>query len=152
MRTVLLPVSVLFLLVALLSGCAQDARWDEVARVASPDGHLEAVLSESSGGATTPFVYQVHIVEAGGAVSGEPAAELVGATRNVSAYGADLVWMTAHRLDIRYLDATSTRRDDGVIGALGPGFELVLAPGHVNPSAPAGGMHYNLERVGNASR
>jgi hypothetical protein len=136
------------LVAALMSGCADEARYDEVARVASADHALEAVLSESSGGATTTFTYHVHVVAAGGAVSGNPLAILVGATRNAEAYGANLAWSGARRLEVRFLDAKSTRRDDAALATLGNGVELVLMPGLSDASAPAGGMRYNRERTG----
>ena len=42
----------------LLSACG-IASEDEVARVTSPDGRVEAVLIETNGGATTSFGYKV---------------------------------------------------------------------------------------------
>lgn len=141
-------LAIVLLVAALASGCADDARYDEVARVASPDGMLEAVLAESSGGATTTFSYHVHVVASGGAVSGNPVAVLVGATRNAEAYGANLAWSAARRLEVRFLDARSTRRDDDALATLGHGVELALMPGVADATAPAGGMRYNLERAG----
>jgi hypothetical protein len=54
-------LSFLPIALALLAGCSLVSR-DEVARVASPDGRVEAVLIETNGGATTSFGYEVHVV------------------------------------------------------------------------------------------
>ena len=45
-----------------LAACVGDAGRDEVARLASPDGTLDAVLSESGGGHPEAFDYHVHVV------------------------------------------------------------------------------------------
>ena len=49
-------LSFLPIVLALLAGCGLVSR-DEVARVASPYGGVEAVLIETNGGATTSFGY-----------------------------------------------------------------------------------------------
>jgi hypothetical protein len=54
------------------------------ARVASPDGRVEAVLVETSGGATTSFGYEVHVVEKG-RPAGDRVAWVYGAGRNAQA-------------------------------------------------------------------
>jgi hypothetical protein len=43
-------------------GCGLVSR-DEVARVISPDGRLEAILIETNGGATTAFGYEIWLRE-----------------------------------------------------------------------------------------
>lgn len=142
-----LPFATLLSALFALAGCSPPTRWDEVVRATSPDGRLDAVLAESNGGATTTFVYHVHVVAAGAAVHGDPVAELVGATRNRQAYGASLAWTSPRRLEIRYLDAYTTRRDAAGVTAVGAGFDLAFAPGRTDPGAPPGGMRHNIERA-----
>ena len=73
-------LSLLPIVLALLAGCGLASR-DEVARVGSPDGRVEAVLIETNGGATTSFVYEVHVVPKGWPASNE-VAWLYGAGRS----------------------------------------------------------------------
>ena len=74
--------------------CGLTGEWskDEVARVVSPSGKVDAVLLETNGGATTSFGYEVYVVERGAEPIGEPAVFLYGAIRNQSAYGVNLKW------------------------------------------------------------
>src|SRR5690606_9968675 len=98
-------------LLAGLTGCArpQPGADVEMARIVSPDGAVDAVLTESNPGATASFVYRIHMVAHDEAWEGSPvAAELYGATRNASAYGVDLHWRDANTLEARYLQARST--------------------------------------------
>lgn len=53
------------LIVALSTGCDPVGR-TEIRRVPSPDSRVEAVLVEGSGGATTDFFYEIHVVTKGG--------------------------------------------------------------------------------------
>ena len=50
-----------------MTGCDPVGR-TEVRRVLSPDSRVEAVLVEGSGGATTDFFYELHVVPKGGAL------------------------------------------------------------------------------------
>jgi hypothetical protein len=88
---------------ALLASCGLVSR-DEVARVVTPDGRVEAVLVETNDGATTSFGYEVHVVEKG-RPAGHRVAWLYGAGRNAQAYGANLKWAGENELMIEYLEA-----------------------------------------------
>ena len=125
-----------------LAGCGTQQGADvEVARVASPDGAVDAVLTEYNPGATASFVYRIHVVAHGGEWEGSPvAAELYGATRNASAYGVDLDWRDASTLEARYLQARSVSAPGRALRVDGHPVTLVLREGVVNPDAPAGGM------------
>ncbi|MDN5781543.1 MAG: hypothetical protein L0H23_05905 [Luteimonas sp.] len=136
-RAWLLPV------VLALAGCgALPGGADvEVARIASPDGAVDAVLTELNPGATASFVYRIHVVAHGDVWDGSPvAAELYGATRNASAYGVDLQWRDAGTLEARYLQARSVEQPRRTLEVDGHAITIVLREGVENPDAPAGGM------------
>src|ERR1700747_2716252 len=72
---------------------------DEVSRVPSSAGDLEAVLVETNGGAATSFGYLVYIVPRGTKPSeGTEVAMLYGAGRNEHAFGANLKWEAGSQL------------------------------------------------------
>lgn len=118
---------------------------DEVARATSPDGLIDAVLVETNGGATTSFGYEIHVVPSGGGPSASSeAAFLYGAVRSPQAYGANLRWAAPTSLAVEYLSARSAelKRPPAIVA----GREIVvhLVDGVSDPSAPPGGMLYNL--------
>lgn len=126
-----------------LAGCgaSQPGADVEVARIASPDGAVDAVLTEYNPGATASFVYRVHVVGHDDAWDSAPvAAELYGATRNASAYGVDLHWRDAGTLEARYLRARSIEVPKSKLDIDGHAVTVVLRAGVENPDAPAGGM------------
>jgi hypothetical protein len=103
-------------LVAVFTGCGLVSS-DEVARVRSPTGRLEAVVIETNGGATTSFGYEVYIVPAGsGTWRGREVASFYGAARNDNAYGVNVRWVTVNSLAIEYLQARQQHRDGGCGG------------------------------------
>jgi hypothetical protein len=138
--------------VLVLGGCIAGSgySWDEVARVRAPDGRADAVLMETNGGATTSFGYHVYVVAPGAAVPrtarGEPseAARLYGATRNADAYGATLRWVGADTLAVEYHEARSDTLLHRAVTLAQRTVQVVLRPGVSDPSAPSGGMLYNL--------
>ena len=126
-----------------LAGCgaSQSGAEVEVARIASPDRAVDAVLTETNPGATASFVYRIHVVGHGDAWDSAPvAAELYGATRNASAYGVDLHWRDAGTLEARYLQARSIEVAKPRLDIDGHAVMVVLRAGVENPDAPAGGM------------
>ena len=131
--------------VALLLACFLVSR-DEVSRVTSPSGDVDAVLFEDNGGATTSFGYVVYLVPRGkSARSSAAVASFYGAARSDQAYGINLRWRSADHLALEYLSARSHE-------LLRPHFEVgeraihvELAPGVSDPLAPPGGMLYNLQ-------
>jgi hypothetical protein len=133
-----------------LSGCVSEV---EVARAASPDGTVDAVLIERNAGATTSFDYRVHVVPHGGAWGGHPhAAELYGAIRGTSAAGSasgvDLLWRDTNTLEVRYLKAHWTKLPKPQINFNGRAITIMLREGINNPNAPAGGMEYSKKKLG----
>lgn len=119
---------------------------DEVARVVSPSGKVDAVLIEINGGATTSFGHEVYVVEHGAKPSGTPVVRLYGALRNENAYGANLVWPSPDSLTVEYLSAKSTAQNvqKRYIGT--QTIHFALREGVTDSTAPGGGMLYNLQR------
>ena len=52
-------------LASVLLGAAGCGRYEEILRVPSPDGVVEAVVVEVEAGGGNPFAYQVHVVARG---------------------------------------------------------------------------------------
>lgn len=121
-------------------GCAERQRLIEVARAPTADRALDAVLTESASRDGDDMAYHVHVVKAGGAVSGEPVARLVGARRGAASFGVNLAWVSPRVLEVRYLDAGEARVDDGAVREAGTGLEVSLVPGIVDADAPHGVM------------
>src|ERR1700753_1241865 len=59
-RTVKEAMRVACVLAVLVSGCKEQSSY-EVAHLFSPDGSLEASVTETNGGATTSFGYEVSV-------------------------------------------------------------------------------------------
>jgi hypothetical protein len=135
-------------LVVLLTACLVfPISRDEVARVVSSSGRLDAVLVETNGGATTSFGYLVYVVPHGAKPSkGREVAWLYGAGRNEHAYGANLKWEGVSALVVEYREAreVEVRRKTSVLGA--DTIAVVLRSGVTDSAAPAGGMLYNLQK------
>jgi len=134
----------------LLTGCGFVSR-DEVARVPCPDRRVEAVLIETNGGATTSFGYEVYVV-AKGRPPNDQVAWLYGAGRNENVYGANLKWTDDHELVIEYLEARDQRLERASVSVEGRVIKVSLRSGVNDPTAPAGGMLYNLERARASSK
>src|SRR5947209_19281815 len=115
------------LLVVLCISCASASSY-QVARVASANGNLEAVLTETNGGATTSFGYDV-TVRARGAKNGTKVASLYGAIRNEQAFGVNLLWANDHVLRIQYLRARSVMNMLKTVDVSGQQVEIVMQSG-----------------------
>ncbi len=139
----------LLVLGAMVYGCtniAGEMRQDEVSRVISPSGAVEAVLVETNGGATTSFGYEVYVVEAQKRYNPEgQVATLYGAIRSNSAYGVNLVWDGDEHLTIQYLEAKNERILSSPINVGNQRIEIILKKGVEDGVAPPGGMLYNLQ-------
>jgi hypothetical protein len=144
-RTEHRKLSLVAVALALLTGCGLVSR-DEVARVPSPDGRVEAVLMETNGGATTSFGYEVHVVEKGRPAS-DQVAWLYGASRNENACGANLKWISDNELVVEYLEARDQTLGRASVSVAGRAIKVSLRSGVRDPTAPAGGMLFNLERT-----
>ena len=143
-------ITVLFIAIAVLlywffSGLVGEPSKDEVARVISPNGVFDAVLFETNGGATTSFGYEVYVVEHGAKPTGSPAVFLYGAIRNQSAYGSNLKWESPKLLVVEFLSAKNKKIPQPSVFIAGETVNLAVRDGIIDPSAPGGGMLYNLQ-------
>ena len=138
-----LAVGAVLLLVLLTYGLVGEPSRDEVARVVSPSGKVDAVLFETNGGATTSFGYQVYVVECGAKPSGSPAVLLYDAVRNEHAYGANLVWLSPGSLVVEYLSAKFAKLNTQKQSVGTQTIHFVLRDGVTDNAAPSGGMLYN---------
>jgi hypothetical protein len=135
--------TVVVLFATTLVGCVGR---DEVARVTSPSGHLDAVLIETNGGATTSFGYVAFLVETGrGPSSGIRVASWYGATRSDQAYGVNLRWRDANTLALEYLTAKEESLERSSALIRGELVRVQLVGGVSDATAPPGGMLYNLK-------
>jgi hypothetical protein len=120
---------------------------DEVSRISSPSGILDAVLIETNGGATASFGYEVRIVPKGKKYNwGVEVASLYGAIRNEHAYGANLRWETPQKIVIEYYQSKTADLLKNKVKIKNQIIEVSLRGGVVDSSAPSGGMLYNLKK------
>jgi len=134
-----------FLLMFFCVGCKHQVSSYEVERVAAPNGKVEAILTETNGGATTSFGYEVSIGSKA-TKSSQTVASLYGAVRNTNAYGVNLSWAGNHLLRVEYLRAEAVHNVLNTVDVNGQQIEVKLQSGVEDPSAPPGGMQYNLQR------
>jgi hypothetical protein len=133
------------MLTVLIVGCKESPSSYEVAHVASPNGKLEAILTETNGGATTSFGYDVSI-GVKGSKSLRRVVSLYGALRNEQAYGVNLSWPSDGVLRVSYLRAKAVQNVSKNVDVAGQPVEIELQSGVEDASAPSGGMHYNLTK------
>jgi hypothetical protein len=103
---------------------------------------MEAVLTETNGGGTTSFGYEVSVGEKG-AKRFTDVATLYGALRNEQAYGVNLRWIGEYVLSIQYFRARAVRNVSKSVTIGGQQIKIDLESGVNDPTAPSGGMHYN---------
>jgi hypothetical protein len=137
-------VGAVSLMAWLFSGLVGEPSKDEVARVVSPTGKVDAVLFETNGGATTSFGYEIYVVERGAQPAGSPAIWLYGAVRNEHAYGANLKWASPDSVAVEFLNAKSVKikQQTQTIGT--QTIRFAVHDGVTDNAAPPGGMLYNL--------
>ena|ERR1700757_4349154 len=123
----------------LMCGCVSR---DEVLRVGSPDGQVDAVVFETNCGAPCSFGYDVELVPRG-ARGGDQIAALEGAVRNEQAWGVNLNWLGADKLSVEYLRADQAKLFKPGVKIGGHNITVTLRSGVNDPAAPAGGMLYN---------
>jgi hypothetical protein len=137
-------VGTVLLLAWFFSGLIGEPSKDEVARVVSPSGNIDAVLFETNGGATTSFGHEVYVVAHGAQPSGTPAVSLYGAVRNQHAYGANLLWPSSSSLVVEYLSAKSAKVNAHTQSVGTQSIQVAVREGATDNAAPPGGMLYNL--------
>ncbi|MCD2187590.1 hypothetical protein [Actinomycetospora soli] len=137
MRPVLLVLTLL-----VLGACAPDVERIEVARVAAPDGALDAVVVQSSAGAGSPFGYVLDLPVAGCPASDRPVLRVVGARRSASAAGVTVAWAGPRTVRVTWLDARfrDPDVDELVVGTASGPVTVLSGSGEADPTAPPGGM------------
>lgn len=126
---------------------------DEVASVVSPDGNYQCIVFERNGGATTSFSYWLFL-RSKKAKKGsfaerftpeEQIASLYGACRSEQAYGVNVKWINTRTIQIECLSSGESELFTPV-KLEGNEFRVLLKQGILDPTAPAGGMFYNLQK------
>lgn len=118
-----------------------------VSQIISPANNIAAVLVETNGGATTSFGYEIYLVPVGEKIDGKPrVAYIYGATRNHNAYGVNLKWESPNKLAVEYYQEKSRKVSEEFIAIANTRIQVVLREGVLDPSAPSGGMGFNLRR------
>ena len=115
----------------------------EVTRVTSPDGKVDAFVSETDCGATCSFLYEIWLAPKGSR-DGERVATLDGATRSEQAWGVNLKWLDANTLSVEYLKADEVTLEKPTLKIAADNIKTSLHGGVTDSRAPAGGMEYNL--------
>ncbi len=105
-----LPLGTLALALTLLPACiniAGEYHYEEIQRVKSPDGIVDAVLVRGAGGATTGFSFSVFLVPSGTSFNEKaPAFEKDRAVFSEDHHdGLQLVWQKPKFLEIRFAKA-----------------------------------------------
>ena len=125
----------------LMCGCSSR---DEVLRVTSPDGKVDAIVFETNCGAPCSFGYEIRLAPQG-SHRGEEVASIIGATRNKNAWGINLKWPAADELSIEYYRAEDAKLLNQTVQIAGRNVTVSLRAGVYDVSAPSGGMLYNLK-------
>jgi hypothetical protein len=143
----LIGLGVIVLVIVVSLNGLMDSSFDEVARVPNQATNVDAVLVETNAGATTSFGYEVFILPHGQKPdrSGHAVVTLYGAIRNDHAYGANLRWTSTDTLSVEYLVAQQATWLNGSLGVNGHIINILLKAGISDPTAPSGGMLYNLQ-------
>jgi hypothetical protein len=123
----------------LMCGCLSR---DEVLRVTSPDGRIDAIVFETDCGATCSFGYEIWLAPKGKR-GGEEVATLDAAVRSEQAYGVNLKWLDADKLSVEYLRADHSILLRQAADVAGHSVRVSRNGGVDDPQAPAGGMLYN---------
>lgn len=141
-----ITITSVLLLLIMCTGCRLISS-DEVVRTTSPGEISDAIITETNGGATTSFGYDVYVAPKGASRwRGKHVASLNAAVRNSNAYGVNVRWVGRNELVIEYLNARQQTLTAGTVEVRGSQIRVALRPGVEDAAAPAGGMLYNLQR------
>ncbi len=132
----------LTIFIIFLSACSNA---DDVARLPSPSGKVEAILTEKNSGAATSFLYNVYLVSVTVPEKKIHIAQIHGATRSENSYGINLIWLSENRLELQYYEAKAVKyiKDEIVVDNIT--YNITSKSGAIDKSAPPGGMLYNLK-------
>lgn len=130
------PVPVIGLLILFLGSNSSAV---EIARIPSPDGRLEAVLTETKAGAAASFGYRIEVVRMGAPGSRRTEiAYLYAATRSDCAHGVNLRSRSPERLVAEYREARHAATVPAEIDSRR--IAVDMRPGIADPRARCGSM------------
>jgi hypothetical protein len=124
-----------------MSGCPFVSR-DEVLRVTSPNGRVDAIVFETDCGAPCSFGYEIRIAPKGSR-DGEEVAALDAALRNEHAWGVNLKWVDTDSVSVEYLRADYSTLLKQAVDVGGRKIRVSLNKGVEDQGAPSGGMLFN---------
>jgi hypothetical protein len=135
----------ILILFLVLNGCSRN---NEVLRVTSPSGKVDAVVYESE--SDLAFVeccnYEVHLVEHKQMSSIDVlAVTLKGAMRNANSHGINVHWRDDINLVLDYSHAKSVNKYDKSISIAGSNIEVTLKDGIVDTLARSGTMLFDMK-------
>ena len=117
---------------ALLVGCTGR---NEVSRVPSPDGALDAVVLESDSGGTSSSDYSVYVVKRGATLGRYPVVmSFDAALRGNSPHAVTLKWSDSSNLAVEYLSARKVTLPSGDIHLEDRHVRITPRPGVSDPS------------------
>jgi hypothetical protein len=113
---------------------------EEVARVPSPNGRLEAIVTEYNGGATTLLSYLVYVKKAGSPRSrwDSPVAKLYGPLRNENSSGVNPKWAGDGKLTVECLRARDIKLPSPVTRVEGQTVLTNVQTGVLDTHVPSG--------------
>lgn len=120
----------------LICGCTSR---DQVVRVTSPDGQVDALVFESDCGAIRDVMDEVWVVPRGSR-HGDEVAWFDDAVRSERAWGVNVKWDSAHHLVIEYLSAGQAKLLMQKAVIAGQDVQISMHDGISDPLAPAGEM------------
>lgn len=131
----------MLLAVPTLLGCSGGG--EEVARKSSPSNRADAIVLETSEGATTSYTYRICVVPIGSTCSKEQVvAVLYDAVRNESAYGVNVLWVGGKQLQIQYYTAESAVLQRQFVD-IGGRIDVAFLSGVLDENAKPGAMIRN---------
>jgi hypothetical protein len=128
-----------------LTGCSRN---NEVLRITSPSGKIDAVVYESE--SNLAFVeccnYEVHLVEHKSISSNDIlAVTLKGAMRNTISHGVNVRWQDDNKLVLEYSHAKSVNQHDKFISIANNTIEVTLKDDIVDTLARSGTMLFDIK-------
>lgn len=137
----LVALSVLFV------GCSRVALGEQVAVATSPDGSIDAIVTESSAGATTSYSYNVYLARRGSPRSewGPRIVSLYAAVRNDHAYGVNVKWTGEDTVVVECFRAGGVKIRRPTTEIQGREVHMTVKTGVVDAQAPSGSMAKNVK-------
>jgi hypothetical protein len=124
-----------FAICALALAASSCAIHDEVARVSSSDGTVDAIAIRGDGGGTVTFWYEIYVAERGaGYSSGHLVASLTGPLLNAQDFGVNLKWAGPNDLYVEYYSTRKAKVDSSTVQVGAKRINVSLHPGVTSTS------------------